>query len=169
MSPPPRYPHSCGPLPLLRVMHPQKSPFATFRAVRSLAFSTGWGVGGTGFEAGASWFSDPKSGGRAQPVHPHFSHMGRRPRPEVGLGFLGSLIWTLKKRQIPVSPLSWIVCQVPGGACFRGEPSPPISPPSAFSILSAPHPPPSEQNTKSDTLLFCFILGGGRWGEGSPP
>lgn len=97
----------------------------------------------------------------------------------VGLGFLGSL---LLDPQEEVAPGIFCVPHTPSRGLFQGRAQlsprlPPLSsaPHSTAPLFfsACPHPPFSEQTTKSDSLLFCFILWGGKrgkvWGKGLLP
>lgn len=129
---------------------------------------------------------DPELGGRAQSAHPSFLLGAEGPGEGAGLGFLESLLRTLRKKQIPVSPVppyprtpSLIVCQAPGRASFRGEPSlsPICSPPHfTFPPLSVCLPPTLHLQNKPRRQLIFYSALFGRWekvmgvrvGAGSP-
>lgn len=88
--------------PFLGAKHSQKSHFATLGQCEDLGFFYWVGEGGRRVRNRGSLVLRPQVRRQSTTYPPLISCGGGRPRPEVGLGFLGTLLWALKKRQLPV-------------------------------------------------------------------
>lgn len=109
-----------------------------FRLLRTVCLGLPCWAGDGGRTAGSRAVLTPRVSRQSAACPPLASPVGRGPRPEVGRGLLGSLLWTLRKRQLPESSPPPVPPEGVSGArwgLFRGEPGPPPTHPS-----SPPHP-----------------------------